>query len=97
MPATQFVSELAESRLEKRPDLALSWQNPLCPIRQCDQDRRRFKYGILCIERYQAIQVALYDRFLPLAAPRALVRRSRQQQKRWSTGGCETEPRITAG
>jgi hypothetical protein len=65
VPATEFVSKLAKSRLEKRPDLALSPQNPLGPIRQRYKDRRRFKYGILCIQRYQAIYVLPHDRFMP--------------------------------
>ena len=65
IPAAEFVSELAKSRLEKRPDLALSPQNPLCPIRQRYQDRRRFKYGVLCIERYQAIYWSFSVRLFP--------------------------------
>ena len=43
--------------------LTLSPQNPLRPVPQCHQDRGRFKYGILCVERHSAIYVPPYDRF----------------------------------
>src|SRR5205814_5064878 len=49
IPAAEFVSEFAKSRLKKRPDLAPSPQNPFFPIRERHQDRRRFENGVLCI------------------------------------------------
>jgi hypothetical protein len=47
MSAIDFLSEFAEPSLEKRPDLALSPQNPLRTIRQRHQDQRRFQRGVL--------------------------------------------------